>query len=249
MNQDKVTTAAKRCLAAGISIVPIGESKMPSVKWKGLIDTPLKEWKWSGCNMAILTGECNGIVVVDCDNRQNALKWLSTMPKTPLMVRTVRGMHFYYRHPGRYVKSDSHILSNGVLYDVKGDRSYVLAPPSTRKGKEYSFCRHNGNPRGKWMCPSLLPVFNTEWRPERCPAPETVLGEGIGNVAAYIDKIGAGEGERDRTTFRVAKIVKESGASESEAMSLVINWHLNNCSPPWTVMEISEKVKRVYQCT
>jgi hypothetical protein len=249
MGTDKICKAANRCLEMGISVVPIGEKKLPSIRWKSLIDEPLKSWNYPGCNMAILTGAGNGIVVVDCDNKKDSLKWLATMPKTPLMVLTVRGMHFYYRHPGVYVKSDSHIHLNGVVFDVKGDRSFVLSPPSVRGGIPYSFCKHAENPSGKWLPPEKLPLFDMAWRPERAFMPSVKDDEQIGNIERYISKISSSEGGRDRATYRVAKLVMESGACESDAMAIVINWHLNNCTPPWSVPEISEKVKRVYRCT
>jgi hypothetical protein len=242
---DKIRSSALKCIAMGLHLVPIGQHKIPAVKWKSLIDSPLADWNYPGCNMGILTGECNGIVVVDCDNRRSALMWLSTMPKTPLMVVSARGMHFYYRHPGAYVKSDSHIKRDGWHYDVKGDRSYVLAPPSVRNGHEYAFLKHEGNPSGKWICPDSLPVFDVAWRPER-PASPSGTSKEIANVRSYVKKIFAAEGSRDRETFRVCKIAKEGGLSEVDAAALAIEWHMSNCTPPWEVTDIVEKVKRVY---
>ncbi len=244
---DRITRTARKCLSMGLSVIPIGVDKFPAVRWKNYIDSPMSEWNFPGCNMAILTGAGNGIVVVDCDTRISSLRWLSSMPATPLMSKSARGVHFYYQHPGVYVKSDSHIKLGQNLYDVKADRSYVLAPPSERKGCEYSFVKHSGNPRGIWMCPSKLPVFNTAWRPERAKTGPGLEGEGVKNIASYIDKIQCGEGGRDRGTFRVCKIAMEVGLCESEAMAIVIDWHMRNCTPPWSVMEVAEKVKRTYR--
>lgn len=244
---DVINSCAMKCIAMGMSVIPIGDNKLPAIKWKEHISRPLDAWTFHGCNMGIVTGEINDIVVVDCDTRHSSLMWLSTMPKTPLMVRSARGMHFYYRHPGQYVKSAAHLTTFGFPYDIKGDRSYVLSPPSVRKGHKYKFVTHEGNPNGKWIKPDLLPTFDVSWRPESSSRLYQVSNDKeIYNVRRYIDRICASEGERDRVTFRVAKTVRESGASESEAVAIVVEWHMRNCTPPWDVMEVAEKVKRVY---
>jgi hypothetical protein len=246
-SDSKIKAAADRCLSKGISVIPIGEDKIPAIRWMGLIDKPLEYWNFPGCNMGIITGATNGIVVVDCDDRRSALLWLSTKTKTPLMAITRRGMHFYYRHPGGYVKSGSGILMPGGKYDIKADRSFVLCCPSVNKGHEYKFLPHDGNPCGKWMEPDKLPVFDRSWRPESASRPTYEhAGTVIRDARAVINKITAGEGERDKATYHAIKVVQESGASESEAVAIVVDWHLRNCIPPWDVMTVASKVQRVY---
>jgi hypothetical protein len=247
MSQEKIDKAARWCLANGISVIPIGQDKMPAIKWKPYIERPLDRWNFPGCNMAIITGATNGIVVVDCDTRKSALQWLSTKPKTPLMTVTRRGLHFYYRHPGTYVKSASHINVDGINVDIKADRSYVLAPNSVRSGHEYRFIKHEGNPQGRYLHPEKLPLFDVAWRPESTKTYSTSSDDkAIRDIRTYISKIQASEGSRDRETFRVSKLVQESGAPEAEAVAIVVDWHMKNCNPPWEVMEIAEKVKRIY---
>jgi hypothetical protein len=245
---DRVKKTALKCLAMGISVIPIAAHKMPAIKWKDAIDTPLAHWDFPGCNMAIITGATNGIVVVDCDTRKSALMWLANKPRTPLMTMTRRGMHFYYKHPGQYVKSGARLNIDGAYIDIKADRSYVLAPPSVRGEHEYRFVKHEGNPDGRWMRPDSLPLFDLAWRPVSV-APSYSMSDSkeIRDIRLYIDKIHATEGSRDKETFRVCKLVRESGMPESEAIATVLDWHLRNCNPPWGVMEVAEKVKRIYQ--
>lgn len=244
---DAIKASATKCLEMGLSVIPIGSNKLPAIKWREYIDKPLRSWEFSGCNMGLITGQINNIVVVDCDSRHSSLMWRATMPKTPLMTTSSRGVHFYYRHPGQYVKSAAHLDTFGFPYDIKGDRSYVLSPPSVRNGHRYRFVKHDGNPEGKWITPEKLPMFDVAWRPEsrRCSHYASNEKE-IYNVRLYIAKIYATEGCRDRVTFRVARTVKESGATESEAVAIVVDWHLRNCTPPWEVMEVAAKVRRVY---
>lgn len=246
-SDSKIKAAADRCLSQGISVIPIGEDKIPAIRWMELIDRPLEQWDFPGCNIGMITGATNGIVVIDCDDRRSALLWLSTKKKTPLMATTRRGMHFYYKHPGSYVKSGSGLHMPGGKYDVKADRSFVLCCPSVNKGHEYRFMSHEGNPKGKWIEPSQLPVFDTAWRPESVSRPCADYGSTvIRDARAIINKLTAGEGERDKVTYHAIKVVQESGASESEAVAVVADWHLRNCVPPWDVMTVAAKVKRVY---
>lgn len=174
---ERLTEVARYYLSIGLSVIPLGRDKKPAIKWAGHIEQPLDKWEFPGCNIALLTGQFNGLVVVDCDSEDSYIGWLKTKLQTPLRVKTKRGMQFYYRHPGQYIKSDSHIRDpSGFEYDVKGDRSYVVAPPSVRSGHQYQFVVCSSNIRGKLIPFRELPAFNPEWRPERLPACDSRQG-------------------------------------------------------------------------
>ena len=248
--QERLNTVAAYYLSIGLSIVPIGNDKKPVIQWGEYMEKPLQNWKYPGCNIALLTGQFNGIVVADCDSEESYIGWLKTKTPTPLRVKTKRGMQFYYRHPGQYIKSDSHIKDpSGFSYDVKGDKSYVVAPPSFRAGHQYQFMVCSSNIRGKLIPFSELPVFNPEWRPERVLQSGN-YGENLpqGNVRdgiKYIQNIRAIAGSGgDKETYRAACKLIESGLSESEALLAMLDWNDKNADPPWQKQQLLYKVQR-----
>ena len=248
--QERLNTVAAYYLSIGLSIVPIGTDKRPVIKWAEHMEKPLQNWTFPGCNIALLTGQFNGVVVADCDSEESYIGWLKTKTQTPLRVKTKRGMQFYYRHPGQYIKSDSHIKDpSGFTYDVKGDKSYVVAPPSFRAGHQYQFCVCSSNIRGKLIPFSELPVFNPEWRPERVQPSgsygETMPPGSVRDGIKYIQNIRAIAGSGgDKETYRAACKLIESGMSESEALLAMLDWNDKNADPPWTKQQLLYKVKR-----
>lgn len=245
--QKRIREAAEYYIRNGVGIVPIStESKKPAISWKDLYENPIQQWDYDDCNIAVFTGEPNGYVVVDCDSKDKYIKWIQHRPNTPMKVRSPRGMHFYYRHPGVYVKSGSFINApEGFQYDVKGDRAYVLAPPSLSKGLQYSICVCKGNLRARLLRPEQLPVFDTAWRPE-AKRSYTGATEEIRDASRIIKNITAIEGERDTKFFHITRICMEGKLTEAEAIQIAVDWNQTNCSPSWPVEAVVSKVRRVY---
>lgn len=260
--QERLDIVAKYYLSLGLSVIPIGTDKKPFIKWLEHIDKPLTNWRFPGCNIALLTGQFNNLVVADCDSEDAYIGWLKTKTPTPLRVKTKRGMQFYYRHPGQYIKSDAHIKDPaGFEYDVKGDRSYVVAPPSVRSGHQYSICVCSSNIRGKLIPFSELPVFNPEWRPERnsdfpermgsragnIPSPSSAIHDGL----AYIDRIRpvavkqGGQG-RDKDVYRAACKLVECGMSQAEVGMHMERWNSTHVTPPLPRTELLHKINRAF---
>lgn len=254
--QKRITTVAHYLLSAGQSVIPIADShdtpeqqrKRPAIKWACYCDTPMtvEQWQFDGCNLGLVTGEVSGVVVVDCDSDQSVIGWLSSKPLTPLRVRTRRGMHFYYRHPGEYVKSASGLKdAAGFDYDIKGDRSYVLSPPSMRGGHQYQVVACTGNVIGRWITPDKLPTFDAAWRPETVR--DTTWDDRnpeIRDGLAYVRQIYAKEGEGgDKATYRAAVRLVQSGLTESAALAALMEWNETNAEPPWRPRDLLRKVQ------
>lgn len=112
--------------------------KGPLIKWgEGATVDPatiVRLWsRWPTANIAIATGERSGIIVVDLDPRNGGLESWGALIKqfgdiTPTW--TVRsgggGLHFYFKHPGGWIKSNP--IAPGV--DIKADGGSIIAPPS-----------------------------------------------------------------------------------------------------------------------
>lgn len=255
--QKRINSAARFLLRAGHSVIPIADSpelppekrKKPAIEWMRYYSEPMPEqqWDYPGCNVALVTGEVSGVVVVDCDSDDAVKGWCSTKPLTPLRVRSRRGMHFYYRHPGEYVKSASRIEdSAGFKYDVKGDKSCTLAPPSLRSGHQYQVVPCTGNILGRWVLPADLPVFDMAWRPET-KSPDRTWNDDdpkIRDGIAYIRKIFAVEGQGgDKATYQAACTLIESGMSEASALAALMEWNQTNANPPWQPRDLLRKVQ------
>lgn len=250
----RIDACASYLLLGGVSVLPIGvESKRPAIEWKQLIDEAMPVTEWPGpcsgaINLALITGATNGYVVVDCDTLESAQWWYENVSvKTPLMVKTRRGMHFYYRHPGEYVKSASHLKIPGtdLEYDIKGDRSYVLLPPSVLDGYQYQFVVNRDNFTATLLSPDEIPEFQMRWRPETIfGASSQAIVKSITDGAAYISKIRAIQGKGgDRDTFRAACKLLKSGLSESESLAALVEWNQTNAEPAWSVADLLHKVR------
>lgn len=252
--QNRLNAAADVLISMGLSVIPISvETKKPTLAWSERVDSPMTsaEWRISGvgCNLALITGMISKYVVVDCDSAESYKGWLRSKPLTPLRVRTKRGMHFYYQHPGadHYIKSGSHIKDEaGFEYDVKGERSYVVFPPSMRGGHQYQIVPCSGNLDAKLLAADTLPVFDPAWRPET--RMEHRHEKAISDGVAYISKIRAVAGNGgDRDTFRAACRLRDSGLSEVEALVAMLEWNRTNAEPPWSERELLHKVRCTFE--
>ncbi len=89
----------------------------------------LKKWARAHpeAQIGVVTGELSGIVVVDVDDRSGVDQALRIFGGTPLIVRTRRGAHLYYRWTGERCRN---LRSEGLEIDVKGQGGFVVAPPS-----------------------------------------------------------------------------------------------------------------------
>ena len=94
-------------LERGWSVIPIKpEGKRPAIRWleyqKRLpTEDEVTQWwtQWEDYDIALVTGEVSGVVVVDCDN-DNAFKASQEAEMiTPIKVKTKRGVHLYFEHP------------------------------------------------------------------------------------------------------------------------------------------------------
>ena len=153
----------------GLSIIPIPppdgrhDGKTPAMPWREYqtrlpTEAEIREWFSSdpAANVAVVTGAISDVVVVDADSPEAARWCTRRLPYTPWQVKTARGPHLYYRHPGVRVANRARIETNDgrLAIDVRGDSGFVIAPPSRHaSGIRYAQA-------GDWSVPrSELPVF------------------------------------------------------------------------------------------
>lgn len=231
----------------GVSIFPIPYgSKKANQPWKQYQTEPPTEdqiEKWFGngtpSNIAIVTGFLSELVVVDADNDE-AVAWVEAkLPKTPIWVRTAKGIHYYYRHPAKPIRNKVKIpTSEGDLsIDVRGDGGYVIGPGSRHpSGAIYEPCDAFLDDKS-W---ESIPTFETSWLEGPYAS-----NPNYKKARLYLNNTpGAVEGNGgDNQTFKVAcKLIRGFGLSDEEALNLMHEWN-KKCSPPWNQIDLEAKLK------
>lgn len=139
----KFLEAALEYAARGWPVFPLApRSKVPMSGSHGLrdatVDFDVIRDRWSReprANIAIATGPRSGLAVLDVDRKHGGYDSLAVLeaqhgrlPST-LTARTGGGgLHLYFRHPGREVRS--RVLRGYPGIELKGDRGQITAPPS-----------------------------------------------------------------------------------------------------------------------
>lgn len=257
----------------GFSVIPLDHpdapfaddpkqvGKIPVIPWAGFqhdypTDAQLAAWFTPGRprNLAIVTGEKSGIVVVDCDSPEAEAYAAANLPATEMATRTGSGgLHLFFRHPGGSVRNRARMrtLTGEIKIDVRGDGGYVVAPLSKHaSGRLYERV-------GTWPKVDSLPVFNPEWlqpelpsvntRPPVVPlSPTSDVVSRLTRGRAYLERMGGAiEGSGgDQHTFRAcAWLVNDLGLSDSDALALLESWNATMCVPPWTQRELQSKIE------
>jgi hypothetical protein len=179
-------------LSQGWSVFPLQpRGKKPLCEWKKFqveraSIEQVREWTKRECNIGIVTGRISKIVVLDLDSEEAIAEAKRLgLPHTST-VRTGKGLHVYFRHPGSFDVPNATGIFLGA--DIRGDGGYVVGPGSVHaNGKVYT-----------WATPPGLYDFAPlpEWLFERLkPGAAQVLAERIRN---------APPGTRNNTLNRVA---------------------------------------------
>ncbi len=147
--QEQLIARATRLARGGYSTIPVhgdnapAEPKRPAVSWRifqrripreGEIERGFKD-KVTG--LGIVCGRVSRLLVIDFDDALRYQRFCRHLPQyaETYTVKTKRGFHVYYRTSE---KVPSHQFDGG---DIKGERSYVVAPPSRIGGHVYRCVR------------------------------------------------------------------------------------------------------------
>jgi hypothetical protein len=246
----------------GLSIIPVprpgpkSDGKQPSIAWKQYqterpTEEQLRAWFATEQNLAVITGAISGVVVVDTD-AASAEEWARLrLPRTPWRVRTAKGWHRYYRHPGVEVRNQARIEAGQghLALDVRGDGGLAIGPGSIHaSGMAYSAV-------GDWSVPAeKLPAFWLGWlrpKPKLDPKPRTPRSGGdpgpddrLRRARAYLFAIPRpviGEGS-DNATFRAAcRLVRGFCLDPGAAIDLLLEW--SGFDRSWLEEKVTSAVK------
>ncbi len=145
-----------RLAARNFRVFPVKPDKTPLVKWRtGMTSAAtsnveqIEKWltKLPEANWAVATGKVSQVFVLDIDGSSGLqsfvdcceradIDWKAVAEAT-LGVKTGKGSHLYFQHPGETVHNSAKKLGPGL--DIRGDGGYVVIPPSTHQNGESYF--------------------------------------------------------------------------------------------------------------
>ncbi len=234
----------------GWAVVPAGErAKRPIVRWQRFqhempAEEQIIEWyeRWPKANLAVITGEVSGTVVVDVDPGHGGEESLAKMearhgalPETVESVTGGGGRHIYFAHPGREVRNRAG-LAPGI--DMRGDGGCIIVPPSVHpSGKRYQWTPGHA-PGQVELAP--LPVWLEQ--------PRFGGDAGHGHPLVYWRALaheGVREGRRNSTIASFTGHLLWHGVDPDVVMELMLAWNRVRCSPPLEDEEVINTVQSI----
>jgi putative DNA primase/helicase len=215
------------------AVLPRGEDGRPS--WKALLSAPptdaqFRAWFGDGAdrNAGIVAGD--RVVIVDGDTPES-LAWMRAhLPDTPMMTRTGRGEHWYYRRPtGEWAHTPipAFIVVGDLEIEVKRDGQYVVAPgsthPSGRAYEEVAPWPDTLDALTEYPIGQILLLADPERKATKRPA----------GLARSI-----GEGSRNNDLFREGCRLRRLGLDEDEILAALLAVNRKRCDPPLPEPEV-----------
>lgn len=245
-NEPPCWRAAREYIERGWAVIPLAPRKKEPATRHGLsdwTDNPEQADVWWGqgeykgrgnpaYNVGIVCGQVSGgLVVLDIDEGgMEALRDWETahaaLPETVTALTGSGGRHLFYR-ASREVRPSV----NGELHvDVRGDGSYVVAPPSIHpNGESY-----------EWgISPDDMEVADaddTVYAFIEHVRPSTMAGEG--GVKPLFELPGEIAKDRNNTLFKYACSLREKGLDGPSISVLVENANATRCKPPLAPFEV-----------
>lgn len=242
--------AALGYLKRGWAIVPAGErAKRPIVRWQRYqLEMPSEAqvtgWfeRWPKANLAVITGQISGLVVVDIDPKHGGETSLVTMmarhgilPETVESITGGGGRHLYFAHPGYDVRSRAG-LAPGI--DLRGDGGCIIVPPSVHpSGKRYHW--KPGHAPGQLEI-ARLPV----WFELSRFSGDGSRGHPVNYWRTLIQE-GVTEGHRNTTVASFSGHLLWHGVDPDVVLELMLAWNRVRCRPPLDDEEVIRTVQSI----
>lgn len=260
--------AARAYARAGWRVFPVRPlAKVPMVAGGVLAATTdlatIDEW-WRNtpdANIGLALDRTRCVVDVDvksCDGFESLdedLALILEVGATPIARTPSGGAHLYLRADN--VPNTVGALGPGL--DTRGDRGYVLAPPSRLPGGEYSWqVPLLETPCAVWDLPDGVASRSVPVLAGDDPLPGVDVKEDVERARAWLDSSFAERckegGGANNTAFRVAARVREFGLSEAATLDLLVESRWNaeavaadGVTPyPWDREELGRVVRNVF---
>jgi putative DNA primase/helicase len=229
----------RRLHALGLSVIPLESgSKDPALdSWKPYqterpTDADIRKWFGNGArhNVGIVLGRVSSVVVIESDSPAAEAWCAAHLPQTPMMTRSARGLHRYYRRPLGVPDIPAHITTaDGVKIEIKRDGQYVVGPGSVHPGNPalgippgHIYAEVEPWPASLGALP-VLPMDLVEGQSASAPAP---LPRAIN------------DGSRNDTLFREGCRLRRLGWDESEIAASLAILNRARCTPPLADVEL-----------
>ena len=179
--------------------------------------------RWPDANIGCIPGRSGRrYVVLDVDGPEGeaTAQQLGALAEPTLEVRTGRGRHRWYQHPGGHIPNS--LL--GPQLDVRGDAGYVLLPPSVHaSGKVYRW--HRPLEDVATLPPAVVARLTTSRRAAR--------SRGTGALGDCIL-----EGERNNVLTAFAGALRRRGAGKDVLLAALRGMNATVVVPPLTEDEL-----------
>lgn len=250
---DELKRTALYYRQCGLSVIPVRgrqytfgstdedrarNSKRPLVEWMPYqkifaTEEEIEEWsaRWPFANLACVTGQISGIVVVDFDSEDAVRAASSRGFLNTVIVRTGRGCHAYYRYPqGKEIRNN---VDGNIKTDIRANGGYVILPPSIH----YSGCLYawkTGHGIGE------VPFADT---------PAEFLKQSSGKIRRERSDLheyykGVGIGSRNDTLARLCGSWMNDGLDDAECLMMARTWNTIN-KPPLSDREVVSVVESI----
>lgn len=242
--------AALDYLHRGWAVVPAGaRTKRPIIPWRRyqhILPTAeqIRQWfgRWPAANLAVITGQISGIVVVDIDPKHGGEASIASMearhgqlPPTVEAVTGGGGRHLYFAHPGHEVRNRAG-FAPGI--DMRGDGGCIIVPPSVHpSGKPYIWKPGRGPGQ---IDLARLPVWLEQSR-FQTNGPH-------GHPIEYWRRLvhdGVKAGLRNSTIASFSGHLLWHGVDPDVILELMLAWNRVRCDPPLDDEEVIETVMSI----
>jgi hypothetical protein len=247
----KILESALQYHNLGFNVIPVNQDKKPLIKWEsyqkqGSTKEEIQNWfsRFKDPNIALVTGEISGLLVVDTDTAASIQEVQDFLPEnlvTPIQRTPHGGKHFFFKHQEGF--SNRARLAPGI--DIRTTGGYIVVDPST-----------NGNGL-TWTWIEGLSLFEIE----PAPLPDALLS--YLQVFAFGFNKGTTEqpqpsttsdhkyfefGRRDEDLFHAANTMTKGGAEPNYICNvlerLIFSWG-ENTDRTWIDAKIKSALMRI----
>jgi Bifunctional DNA primase/polymerase, N-terminal len=241
----EMLTAALAYALRGWRVFPVKptSAKTPLIKnWPKVATTNAEQiwdwWsKWPHANVGIVT---DSVVVLDVDNHHGAYEGLRSLqefgelPVTPTATTPSGGMHLFF------VGSGNTRVGIRPGLDIRANRGFVVAPPSTDERGAYVW-RRGLSPKDVPL--ARVPVWLAELMAHPVPRVRSTEGAWSRSVAGPIQQVFEGpihEGTRHSTLVSLGARLRHYGATFDDIVAHLLATNAARCTSPLPKEEVTE---------